>query len=167
MRAAVAAHLVLVEPHRRKPVVPQQLRRVLAFLLREHVHVAVVVVADVRVIEVRDRAVRVRRADVLVEPVGDHDLAVGIQARHEHEDHVVENLLHVRRVARSRAMHQLHRHLRRADLGRVDAARDEQHELALAEDLVALGVGRRAALEVQLPFQLLVAIEILQRIGRR
>ena len=38
--------------------------------------------------------------------------------------------------------------------------------LALAEDLVALGVGRRAALEVQLPLQLLVAIEILQRLGR-
>ena len=58
-------------------------------------------------------------------------------------------------------------HLRGADLGRVDAAGDERRtSLALAEDLVALGVGRRAALEVQLPLELLVAIEILQRVGR-
>ena len=38
--------------------------------------------------------------------------------------------------------------------------------LALRENLVALGIGRRAALEVQLSLELLVAIEVLQRIGR-
>ena len=42
---AVGAHLMLIEPDRRKPVVPGELRHVLAFLLREHVHVAVAVVA--------------------------------------------------------------------------------------------------------------------------
>ena len=56
-------------------------------------------------------------------------------------------------------------HLRRADLGRVDRRGDHDHDLALPEDLVALGVGRRAPLEVELPLHLLVAIQVLQRVG--
>jgi hypothetical protein len=48
----------------------------------------------------------------------------------------------------------------------VDAAGDQQHELALPENLVALALRRRAALEVQLLFELLIAIEVLERIGR-
>jgi hypothetical protein len=64
-------------------------------------------------------------------------------------------------------VHELEHHLRRADLGRVDRRRDREHGLALLEDLVALGVGRRAALEVQLPLELLVAIQVLQRLAAR
>ena len=108
-----------------------------------------------------------RRAEVLVEPVGHHDLAVGIQARHEQEDDVVEDLLHLRRVLGRQPVHQLHRHLRRADLGRVNAAGDEQHELAAA------GRSRRARRRSARPpwkysfrCRLLVAIEVLQRLGR-
>ncbi len=123
MRGAVVAHLMLVEPDRRKPVVPGELRHVLAFLLREHVHVAVVVVPDVRMIETRNRAGFVRRAEVLVEPVGHHDLAVRVQARHQQHDDVVENLLRRRRVVGGELVHQLERHLRRADLGRVRRCR--------------------------------------------
>ena len=163
---AVAAHLVLVEPHRRIPVVPQQLRRQPALLLREHVHVAVVVVADVRVVEERNRAVGELGAGVLVEPVGHHDLPVRVEARHQDEDDVVEHLPRRRRVVCGQPMHQLEGHLRGADLGRVNAAGHEHHRLAAAEDLVALGVGRRPSLEIELPLELLVAVDVLQGVRR-
>ena len=164
---AAAAHLVLVEPHGGEPVVPQQLRRVLALLLREHVHVAVVVVADVRVIEVRDRAVaygvptfRLNQSVTMIWPSG---LRLGTSS----EDHVVEDLLHRRRVVGRQPVHQLERHLRRADLGRVDAAGDEQRPACPA------GRSRRARGSVgappwkySLPLELLVAIEVLERLRR-
>ena len=126
MRAPFDAHLVLVEPDRREPVVPQQLRGELALDLREHVHVAVVVVADVLLVEPRHRRRLELGAEVLVVPVDHHDLAVGVEARHEQEDHVVEDVLHARRRVGGQPVDQLERHLRRADLGRVDAARDER-----------------------------------------
>ncbi len=156
---------MLVEPHGRIPVVPEQLRGELALLLREHVHVTVVVVAHVRMIEIRNWAVLEGRSEVLVEPVGHHDLSVRVQAGHEDEDHVVEDLLHLRRGVRREPMHELNGHLRGADLRRVNAAGDDDDRLAAAEDLVAFGIARRAVTEVQLAFELLVAIEVLQRIG--
>jgi len=97
---------------------------------------------------------------------GHHDLPVRVEARHQQEDHVVENLFHRRRIVRREPVYQLHGHLRRANLRCMDAAGDGQHQLALAEDLVALGVARRTALEVQLALELLVAFEILQRVRR-
>ena len=63
----------------------------------EHVGVAVVVVADVLLIEPRQiHALRfVRRADARHVVVGDHRLAVGIDRRPQHQDHVVEHRLHL------------------------------------------------------------------------
>ena len=58
------------------------------------------------------------------------------------------------------AVHQFEHHLRRADLGGMDVVRDEDDRFAGAEDLVALGVGGRAALEVELAFERLVAVEV-------
>ena len=152
---------------RRKPVVPDQLRHVLAFFLREHVHVAVAVVADVRVIQIGQRARFVRRADVPIEPVGHHDLPVRIGARHQQHDHVVQNLLHRRRVVGGELVDELDRCLRAADFDRVRRAGDEHDRLAVPEDFVAIARARRAVLEVQAAFQLLVAVEIFQRLGRR
>lgn len=63
-------------------------------------------------------------------------------------------------------MDELERHLGGADLGRVNAAGDQDDRLAGAEDLVALGFGRGAALKVELPLELLEAIEVFQRLGR-
>ncbi len=164
-RAGVA-HLVLVQPHGGEPVLPQQRRRQLALLLGEHVHVAVVVVADVRVVEVRHRAGLELGAEVLVEPVDHHDLAVRVGARDEHQDHVVEDLLHDRRVVGRQPMHEFDRHLRRADLGRVQVAGDDDDRLARGEDVVAFGRARRPALEVQLSLQLFEAVEAGHRVGR-
>ena len=54
-----------------------------------------------------------------------------------------------------------------ADLGRVDVAGDDDDRLAGLEDLVALGVGRHAVLEVQPALQAAVVVEVLQRVRRR
>ena len=61
----------------------------------QHVGVAVVVVADVLLIELRQSRQLVRRADVLHVPLGHHLLAVGIDRRPQHQDDVVENRLDV------------------------------------------------------------------------
>ena len=90
----------------------------------------------------------------------------GLSARHEQEDHVVENLLHRRRVVGREPVDELQRHLRGADLGCVDAAGDEHDDLARAGRSRRARRARRAALEVQLPLELLVAVEVLQRVGR-
>ena len=88
----VAALLVFVEPDRGEPVVPEQVGRHPAFALGEQVHVPVVVVADVVVVEIRERARLVGCAEVLVVPVGHHDLPVGVERRHQQENYLVENL---------------------------------------------------------------------------
>ncbi len=163
---AVARHLVLVQPDDGEPVVPHELGGELALLQVEHEHVAVVVVPRVRMVEERQRAVRVLRADVAVEPVGDQNLAVRIEARHQQEDHVVQDLPDLGRVVGGEPVDQLERHLGRADLGRVDAAGHEHDDLALVEDGVALGVGGRSVLEVEAALELAVPVEILERLGR-
>ena len=57
----------------------------------EHVAVAVVVVPDVLLVELHERRDLVRRAQVRRVPVGDDVLAVGVDRRPEHHDHVVED----------------------------------------------------------------------------
>ena len=163
---AVAVHLVLVQPHRGEPLVPGEPRDVLAFPLGQHVHVAVEIVAGVGMVERRQRAVIERRPEVAREPVGDHDLTVGIGARHQQQDDVVENLAGGGRVVGGQLMDELERHLGRADLSRVDAAGDHHHRFALAEDVVAIAWARRPALEIQPALQLLVAVQVLERVGR-
>ncbi len=163
---AGTALLMLVEPDGREPVVPEQPCGELALLLGEHVHVAVVVVPDVGVVEPGHRAPVKLGAEVLVEPVDHHDLAVGIQARHEDEDDVVQDLAHARRVVGGQAVHQVEHHLRGADLGRVDVARHQDDELGGTEDLVALGRRRDAALEVEPTLELLDPVDVSQRVRR-
>ena len=159
------ALLVFVEPDGGEPLVPQDLGGHLAFLLAEEVHVAIVIVAGVVVIEVRQRAGFAGRAEGLVVPVGDHDLAIGIERRHQQEDDVVEDLLDGGGIAGGEVVDQFQHHLRRADFGGVDVVGDEDDGLAGAEDLVALGVGGGAALEVELAFQVLQLVEIAQVFG--
>ncbi len=90
----------------------------------------------------------------------------GLRLGHEQEDHVVEHVLHARRRVGGQAVDQFERHLRRADLGRVHAARHDDDGLARLEDLVALRVGRRAVLEVEPALQAAVVVRPLQRLRR-
>jgi len=146
--------------------VPEHLRGHLALFLREEVHVAIVVVAGVEMIEVRQRAGLAGRTESLVVPVGDHDLAVGIERRLEQQDDVVEDFPDARGVAGGEVVDQLDDHLGSAYFGGVNVVGDENDRFAGAEDLVAFGVGGRAALEVELAFEGLDAVEVAQVIGR-
>src|SRR5258706_15845458 len=62
-------------------------------------------------------------------------------------------------------MHQLDYHLRGADLSGVDGVGDENDALAVAENLIALGIGGGAVLEVELALQGLDAVEIAEVFG--
>ena len=144
----------------------EQPRRVLALLLREHVHVAVVVVADVGVIEYGIGLVAYSVPTFLLNQSVTMIWPSGLRLGTSTKITLSRIFFTAGESSVARRWTSSERHLRRADLGRVDAAGDEQHQLALPEDLVALGVGRRAALEVELAFELLVAVEVLQRVRR-
>ena len=60
---------------------------------------------------------------------------------------------------------QFQHHLGRADFGGVNVVGDEDDGLAGTKDLVTLGLGRCAALEVKLTFQVLQLIEVAQVVG--
>ncbi len=141
---------------------PQFLGGHTAFLLREQVEVAIVVVAGIGMIEEGQGSGLVGSVDHLVVPVGHHDLAVGILRRHQQEYHVVENLLDLGRILGGQPVHALDDHLRRADFGGVNVVGDEDDRLPGLEYFVALRVCRRAALEVELALQALVLVEVFQ-----
>src|SRR4026207_1641568 len=71
-------HLVLVEPDLREPLVVHGARDGPRLLLRQHPPAAVVVVADVVVVEPRLAPALVTAAEVLAVPLALHDLAVRI-----------------------------------------------------------------------------------------
>ena len=122
------SHLVRVQPHLRQPVPVKDSADELGLLLREHVRVPVVVMTDILVVEPGHRSIFVRRAEGLVVPVGHHDLAVGIQAGHQQENHVVQNGCDLRGILRGQPVHGLERHLGGADLAGMNAAGDEHED---------------------------------------
>ena len=87
------AHLVLVEPDLRFPIDIGHASDSLRFLLRKHVPVTIVVMSDIVVVEERHLAALIFRAEILLVPVDHHDLAVGIQRRHDQQDDFVETFL--------------------------------------------------------------------------
>ena len=104
----------------------------------QHVRVAVVVVADVLLIQLRQARQLVRRADVLHVPLGHHLLAVGIDRRPEHQDDVVEDRLGLRLRRRAeQIVREQRRVLRAGDLGRVQPAVDVHERLAVARQASA------------------------------
>jgi hypothetical protein len=70
---------MLVDEELRIPLVIDGAAQRARLRLREHVPVAIVVVADVVVIEPRQASAFVFRPDILAVVVGDHDLPVGIE----------------------------------------------------------------------------------------
>ena len=149
----------------REPLLVELLGEDARLLLREHEPVAVVVVADVLLVEPRHGAAFPGRAERLLVPV-DHEIEpVRIRARDEDDDAVVEDLAGRRVVLRREIVGEFHRHLSRGDLGGVKAARHEEdrarllEELRLVLGLQAPGVGEQA---LDLPD----AVEVLEvRLG--
>ena len=138
------AHLVLVEPDLREPLAVDRARHRARLLLREHEPVAVVVVADVVVVEPGHPAALVARAHVLAVPLGLHGLAVGVERGNEQEHDFPQPPRGLLVLGGGQGVRPLHRHLRRADLGRVDVAGHQQHQLALARQGLALGLAQAA-----------------------
>ena len=85
---------MLVEVNLRGPVVKHEFKHVAGLDEVAHEEVAIVIVASIVVVQVRHRCFFEVSAEVLVVPVSNHDLAVGIRRRHQHHDHVVKNLVH-------------------------------------------------------------------------
>ena len=136
------AHLVLVEKDLREPAVVEDVVDDLRLHLCKHVVVAVVVVADVVVVEPGEAAALILGASVLVVPVDDHHLAVGIDRGHDQKDYIVEPAEH-RGVARGgNIVGELERHLSGTDLGRVDAAGDQHNGLAFGDEPLGFLLGK-------------------------
>ena len=121
------AHLVLVEKDLREPAVVEHVVDDLGFLLGQGVEIAVVVVADIVVVEPRHLAALVLGAEPLVVPVDDHDLAVGVDGRHEQKHRLVHPRQPLGVLGGGELIDELGGHLGRADLGGVDGAAHERH----------------------------------------
>ncbi len=155
------SHLVNVEPDLREPFFVRGPRHRLRFLLREHVPVAVVVVTRVVVVEPRHAAALVRRPHPLPVPLGLHYLPIRIERWNQEEDDVPEPALGVRVGSRHDLVGELHHHLRRRDLARVDVVREEDDRLPFARERIHLRRGKPARIRQRAGYAL-VALPIAQ-----
>ena len=134
-------------------------------LLRQNVPVAIVVVPDVLLIELRRRGPLERSAQRLPVP-SRHDIhPIRIERRREQKDRVVENGLEARLVLGQQPVGELDRGVRRRKFGRVNRAGDQHDRLALGDQRLG-DRPRRGARIGQLLLDLDVAVEILQRFRR-
>jgi hypothetical protein len=127
--------LVLVVHDLRQPLPVEQIVDDPRLRLRLHVGVAVVVVADVLLVEPRHRAVLVRRADVFPIPV-DHEIqAVGVDRGQQHEDDVVADLAALVRFVDGQLMRQQEGVLRGGHFAGMQAVVDPDDGLAFTGKL--------------------------------
>src|SRR5271170_6544538 len=142
------AHLMLVEPELREPVVVDHVVHVFSFDLREHEPVAVVVMANVVVIEVRHGAALVFGAEIFAVPLGDHGFAIGIERGDEENDGVVEAGKVFGILGGGEMIGPFHGHLAGADFRGVNVAGDKEDGFAVVGECVdllwseAAGVGK-------------------------
>ena len=142
--------LVVVVDDLREPEVVEVARHVARLGHVEHVPVAVVVVPDVLVVQLRQRRRLVRRPAVLVVPAHDDVQAVGVHDRDLKQDHVVADPLHLVALLRRHLPRQLRRMLRVRHFGSVQPAVDPDDRLSFARKRARLFV-RHAARERQAP----------------
>ena len=150
---------MLVEKDLGEPAVVEHLIDDLRLLLGEHVEVAVVVVAHIVVVEPGHAAALVLGAQVLVVPVDNHDLAVGIERGHEQQDHLLHPSELVGIFGGGEVVDKLHAHLSRAHLGGVDGAGHQCDGLTLVDQGAGLFLAQLIGVG-QLPGDLTVALEI-------
>jgi hypothetical protein len=131
---AVRAHLMHVVYDFRKPVLVQHARHEASLDLRQHEPVAVVVVADVLVVQPRQRTAFVPRALVTAVPADDRVEAVGIHRRDHQDDHRVEQ-------APQFGIGECHAHLARRHFRRVDVVADQDDGGLPAADVCERGIG--------------------------
>ena len=137
---AARAHLVHVVHDLRVPTLVDVAHGEPRFLLREHVPVAVVVVAGVGVVEQRRRGSLVARAELLRVPLAHQVRAVGV-VRGDHEQHRLgQHRAHARLVARGQAVEQAQRRERSAHLRRVDRVGHRHDRLAVRDQPLGLPI---------------------------
>ena len=163
---AVASHLMRVFINLREPVLIHDLRPVLRLDLRQHVPVAIVVVTDIRAVQLRRTRAFVRRARRLLEPVADDVVAVGVEAGDEEEDGVVEDRASLIVAARRQAMHQARPHLRRRHFRGMLAERHEHDRPPFGRQRVDLLRGEAPRVG-HLPGDFLVAVQFREILRRR
>ena len=130
--------------------------------LREGVPVAVIVVAGVLVVQLRrlgSLGLGVERAPV---PVADDVHAVRILRRHENHNRVGEHRFGVGGFAAGETVGEYERRRESTDFGGMDGRRNENHVLAVNEQLLQLLRLPEARIH-QLALDLLVAVEIRER----
>ena len=138
----VLAHLVVVLEDVGMPVLEHDPGHVPGFHQVEHEGVPVVVVSAVLVIQPWEIASLVVRAQVLLVPVGHHDLAVRVETRDHQEDDVFQYVLRGVVFARHQVVGELGRHLRRGDLTGVEAHGLADDDLAFLHQAVDLAFGK-------------------------
>ncbi len=137
---AGGARLVMVVDDLREPLAIQHAVHVLRLGLSVSVEIAVVVVADVFLIEARQSRQRpVLRILVAHVPVGDQVHAVGIGVNKENDD-VIENAQRLLIVEVQELVNHLVEHLGAQRFGRVQPAVYPHDRLALGGKLACLGV---------------------------
>ncbi len=163
--SAGAPHLVHVEHGLRHGALEEEIEADAGLREVQHEPIAVVVVAGVVVIEPRHRSALVLGAEPTLVPVDDHLLAVGVH-RDDVEDRLLEGLREAFAPAGRDVVGELERHLRGADLGRVEARRYHRDDFALGDERLGLGGGERARVG-EAPRDLHVPVEPLEVLGRR
>ena len=131
---SVAAHVVVVLVGLGGPVVEHELGHVPAFDDVGGEGVPVVVVARVLVVEERCAAALVLGAEPPVVPVGDHMLAVWVEARHHYADDVVPDASGFLVFPGYEVVRQLGGHLGAPDLGGVEAHGLDDHGLPFIDE---------------------------------
>ena len=89
-------------------------------------------------VEPGEGAALVLRVDPAVVPVGNHDLAVRVEAGHHEEDDVVQDALRLLVVLRQQVVGELWSHLCASDLCGVEAHGLADHGLAPPDELLDL-----------------------------
>ena len=117
----VAAHVVMVKIGLGCPFLEQDVAHILGFHDVVGKGVPVVVVAGIFMVERGIVAAFIGGAQGGVIPIGDHDLAVGVEAGHHHQHHILKDIQNLRAVAGEQVIGQQGSHLGAADLGGVEA----------------------------------------------
>ena len=132
-----------------------------------HVAVAVVIVADVFLVKIGQRADLVGRADVLAVPRRHLVLPIRIQRRPQHQDHVVEDRVHLGVALRgNQFVRQRNRLLRARDFGGMQPAVQVHDGFAFPRQPVRLIVRESAGLR-QPARNIFIPVQIRQVLRRR
>ena len=161
----VGTHLVYVVDDLRMPHVVQLGDGQLRFLLREHVPVAIVVVADVFLVKLGRAGALEGRAKGAAVPARYDIHAIRIERWHQQEDGVFENGAEAGRVLGEQAIGELYGGLGGCQLRRVNRAGDQDDGLAFGDQLLGFGFRSQAGIG-QASLDFAVAVQVAQRLGR-